>query len=146
MHQFWSIKVLHPSPMEGVGYQANHQPRQTKTASQTVPKKIWITIPYLVPFSNYLQVLFPSSFCQLLTSHLLVRVWLCLLSDLTTGSCGGRARVFEEYQIFPGNMASGIHVMIIFVIKQYITDVQKSEKVFFELCLFCIVQGSLVQG
>ena len=75
--------------MEGVGYQATHQPRQTKTASQSVPKKIGITIPNRMPFSNYLQALFPSSFCQLLTSHLLVRVWLCLLSDLTTGSWRG---------------------------------------------------------
>ena len=51
--------------------------------SQCQKKKVWITIPNLVPFSNYLQVLFPSNFCQLLTSHLLVRLWLCLLSDLT---------------------------------------------------------------
>ena len=75
--------------MEGVGYQATHQPRQTKTASQSVPKKIGITIPNLMPFSNYLQVLFPSSFCQLLTSHLLVRVWLCLWVTSLQGLGGG---------------------------------------------------------
>ena len=41
-----------------------------------------------MPFSNYLQVLFPSNFCQLLTSHLLVRVWLCLWVTSLQGLVG----------------------------------------------------------
>ena len=137
--------------MEGVGYQATHQPRQTKTASQSVPKKIGITIPNLMPFSNYLQVLFPSSFCQLLSSHLLVRVWVCLLSDLTTGSwrrewwgCLRSIRYFLEiwHQAF---------MSWLFLSSNNILLMCKSpKKFFFELCPFCIVleriQGSLVQG
>ena len=87
--------------MEDVGCQTTHQPRQTKTASQSVPKKkVWITIPNLVPFSNYLQVLFPSNFCQLLTSHLLVRLWLCLWVTSLQGLVGGGRGCLRSIRYF----------------------------------------------